>query len=136
MDEALLGEPLDAFVAHHRPAADAAAPAASLAGNWRARSLDQASAVDSDAAVRAAEARRLAMQRIRASKADSFYRRARQAEADGKRSVARIYYQMAARRASGELKSQIWSRLAAIDALRNGKVAQNHAAAGLQAATD
>jgi hypothetical protein len=69
------------------------------------------------------------MQRVRASEADDFYLRARQAEADGKKNVARIYYQMAARRASGELKSQISSRLAAMDALRSGKVAQSPAAA-------
>jgi len=47
--------------------------------------------------------------------AQGYFERGRAAEAKGKAGVARIYYQMAARRATGELKEQILSRLAALD---------------------
>jgi hypothetical protein len=63
-----------------------------------------------------AEARRL-HELERASEqqqAAVLYERARAAEEDGKPNVAKVYYQMVARRASGELKRQALARLAAL----------------------
>ncbi len=45
-----------------------------------------------------------------------FLRKGREAEAEGKRSVARLYFQMAARRAEGDLKSEA---LASLERVRN-----------------
>ena len=50
----------------------------------------------------------------RGGEAEKFFERGRQAEADGKPNVARIYYQMAVRRASGDLKKQALARLEAV----------------------
>lgn len=50
----------------------------------------------------------------RAAEAAEFYAKGRRAEAEGKGGVARIYYQMAFRRADRELKGQIAARLAAL----------------------
>lgn len=47
--------------------------------------------------------------------AQGYFERGQAAEANGKAAVARIYYQMAARQATGELKEQILSRLAALE---------------------
>ncbi len=98
------------------PAAIAAQPspekAAKLAGNWR---VAVAPAPVSDRA--AEEAGRAARQAARADEADGFFARAKQAEADGKPHVAKIYYQMAVRRASGELNNRprpAWMRSAAV----------------------
>ena len=46
--------------------------------------------------------------------AADFFQRGRQAEAFGKTSVAKAYYQLAARRATGELKQRVQSRLDAL----------------------
>ncbi len=46
--------------------------------------------------------------------AQGYFERGQAAEANGKAGVARIYYQMAARQATGELKEQVLSRLAAL----------------------
>ncbi len=58
----------------------------------------------------AAEAARVAQER----EARSLVAKAREAEAAGKPAVARIYYQQAARRASGELKDTCLARAAAL----------------------
>jgi hypothetical protein len=50
----------------------------------------------------------------RQREASDFYRRAEQLEADGKSNVAVIYYRMAGRQATGELREQALSRLAAL----------------------
>ncbi len=47
--------------------------------------------------------------------ASEFVRRGQKAEADGKRNVARIFYQMALRRADPELQRQVQQRLDALD---------------------
>jgi hypothetical protein len=69
------------------------------------------------AAPSVAEARRLhdADVAARTTEAAVWLRRGRKAEASGKPAVAKIYYQMAARRASGELKDEV---LACIEALK------------------
>jgi hypothetical protein len=79
-----------------------------LAGNWRAEPVAQASNVIAE------EADRDARRATRVSEADSYFARAEQAEADGKTSVAKIYYQMAMRRASGDFKQQVQARLDAL----------------------
>ncbi len=64
--------------------------------------------------VAAEQASRANRQAARADEADSFFARGQQAEADGKPNVAKIYYQMAARRATGDLKQQVQARLEAV----------------------
>ena len=65
-----------------------------------------------------AEARRLhaAEQAAGNEEALKFIELARNAEANGKPNVARVYYQNAARGASGELREQILARIQALDA--------------------
>ena len=53
-------------------------------------------------------------QEIRQAEAQGFFERGQTAEEAGKINVARIYYQMAAKRASGPLKEQVSARLDAI----------------------
>ncbi|HID75893.1 MAG TPA: hypothetical protein EYP56_07835 [Planctomycetaceae bacterium] len=55
--------------------------------------------------------RYLREQQTKQAEAMDFFRRGQRAERAGKLNVARIYYQMAQRRASGELKSTIAARL-------------------------
>jgi hypothetical protein len=52
---------------------------------------------------------------VEEQEATAWFEKARQAEAEGKPGLARIHYQMAARRAGGELKQQILQRLAALE---------------------
>jgi hypothetical protein len=78
-----------------------------LAGNWRLEPV--APAPVSDAV--AEQADRAARQATRADEAASFFDRGQKAEADGKTNVAKIYYQMAVRRAAGDLKQQAQARL-------------------------
>ncbi len=64
-------------------------------------------------------------QLAREEEAVSFFERGRTAEEAGKANVAKIYYQMAARRASGALKQQITARLAAVSPAKQApKLAQ------------
>jgi hypothetical protein len=93
--------------------------AVNLAGNWRAEPSASPSAN-----VASEEADRDARRAKRSTEADNYFSRGQQAEADGKPSVARIYYQMAARRASGEFKQQVQVRLDALSG-RNSAVANN-----------
>lgn len=60
------------------------------------------------------EVRREAARRDRQVEAAEFVARAERAEAEGKKNVARIFYEMAGRRAEGELKSLIAARLEAL----------------------
>ncbi len=127
MDTALLGETAASFLAHHRPVeADGAleghAPAA-LAGHW----LPAAQEAAADPAVTAAAlaARRVALRQTRADEAENFFVRGQAAETDGKTGIARIYYQMAARRASGSLKEQAIARLQGLQGAPAAKLAQS-----------
>jgi len=58
---------------------------------------------------------RLADQEARQAEAEDFFERGQAAEESGKRNVARMYYQMAAKRAAGTLKDQVVAKL---DSLR------------------
>ncbi len=93
---------------------------ARLAGNWRVEP-DMPPPV-SDVAVE--QANRANRQVARANEADSFFARGQQAEADGKPNVAKIYYQMAIRRATGDLKQQVQARLDVVSG-RNGALAKS-----------
>jgi hypothetical protein len=53
------------------------------------------------------------------SEAAEFFAKGNRAEADGKPGVAKVYYQMAARRADGDLRGQIAARLAILEATKN-----------------
>lgn len=70
----------------------------------------------SAAAMSVAELRadRLRVEKSRHEEALKWLERGRTAEASGKANVARVYYQMAARRATGDLKDQIAVRLEAV----------------------
>jgi hypothetical protein len=70
--------------------------------------------------VAAERQRRVRQQETRAAEADDFFARGQQAEAEGKQNVAKIYYQMAARRATGELKTQVAAKLEAIGRAETG----------------
>jgi len=61
-----------------------------------------------------AQAERQRQQATRVDEAADFFQRGQAAEAVGKTGVAKIYYQMAARRATGELKEQVAARLETI----------------------
>jgi hypothetical protein len=130
MEEALLGVPPSQFTSSNliRPgdtklaiAGQALQPRnpAALAGAWAPRN-DAVAAAAGSLNLADEQSRRAAQQQTRSDEAERFFERARQAEADGKPSVARIYYQMVARRASGELKSQAMARLGAISGASSG----------------
>jgi hypothetical protein len=73
-----------------------------------------------------ARAQRERQQVARAPEAVDFYERGQKAEAAGKTGVAKIYYQMAARRATGELKGRVAAKLEAIGRAQTGsKIAQD-----------
>ena len=84
-----------------------------LAGNWKAGATAAAPKLPvSNLALEQAD--RQARKVVRSEEADDYFARGQQAEADGKPNVAKIYYQMAARRANGELKQQVLARLDAV----------------------
>ena len=123
MDQALLNSPSPAGLTSNgqRPgvapagmvAGRAALPrAADLAGHWLPEPTAAAGLTGTNLA--AEQSRRVAQQQTRADEAEKYFERARQAEADGKLNVARIYYQMVARRAAGDLQHQALARLEAV----------------------
>jgi hypothetical protein len=93
--------------------------------SWRL-SLPSTAGSGPTTTVAQARAQRERQQVSRAEEAVDFYERGQQAEAAGKTGVAKIYYQMAARRASGDLREQVAAKLDAIGRAQTGsKVAQN-----------
>lgn len=58
--------------------------------------------------------RRQSLAETRSTEAEAFFLRGQEAEASGKANVARIYYQMAARRATGPLQNEVLARLRAL----------------------
>ena len=119
MDQALLGSPSDLASIYPRGShsiSDVPMPWAppgprldpvNLAGNWRQEAAPALPV--SKVAVEVAD--RESQRATRSSEAEDYFARGQQAEADGKPSVAKIFYQMAARRASGALKQQVIARL-------------------------
>jgi hypothetical protein len=67
-----------------------------------------------EGSVAAIRAQNAAAAETRFSEAANYFAQAEQAEADGKPAVARIYYQMVARRDEGQLKQAAAARLAAL----------------------
>ena len=124
MDEALLGQPASTFAQSHRPgnALQPQSPAA-LAGNWLPKAVQQGPSPAELAAD--AEARRAEHRQIRQDEAEKFFERARQAEADGKPNVARVYYKMTASRAAGELKERALARIEMIEGTQATKIVQS-----------
>ncbi len=57
----------------------------------------------------------------RATEAHDFFQRGQTAEAAGKTNVAKIYYQMAARRATGDLQAEVLAKLQAIAQEQTGQ---------------
>jgi len=125
MDEALLGQPSSGRVAGLQ------APAGAVAGSGR--TLPQrypgagsswvlapgaAAAKPPAASVAQSRAQRAAEQAARQDEALNYFQRGKKAEAEGKSGVAKIYYQMAARRATGELKNQVLARLQVLGGAR------------------
>ena len=94
--------------------------AVNLTGNWH----EDAPPVPAGSKVAAEEKDREARRAVRSDEAESYFAQARQAETDGKPGVAKIYYQMAAKRASGDFKQQIQARLNSLSG-RTSAVAKN-----------
>ena len=113
MDEALLNQPTG-YNAYRNGLAPRAAD------GWQPRLVQSqdSSAGQSLPSLEEIQQQRVAAQQARAGEAVVFFERARKAEEAGKANVAKIYYQMVARRASGELKDQAMARL---EAIRGGK---------------
>lgn len=133
MEEALLGQPASSrSLTSLQPRSRAALLGRTLqprnptwGGSWRALSL-ASSAAAPQMSVADAQARRLSQQATRSEEAANFFGRGRKAEAAGKANVAKIYYQMAARRATGEFKQQVVARLDAIGRARTAsRIAQS-----------
>ena len=57
----------------------------------------------------------------RASEAEELFAKGQRAEAEGKAGVAKVWYQMAARRAQGELQQEVAKRLAILDGSAAGE---------------
>ncbi len=74
-----------------------------------------------------AQSRRALQEQTRAGEALDFYQRGEAAEAAGKANVARIYYQMAARRAEGELKDRVAAKL---ETISRGQTGTQYAGSG------
>ena len=90
---------------------------------WEPSSRAETSTV---ATVAGIQARRDQQQQSRLTEAEQFYQRAQDAEEAGKASVAKIYYQMAARRATGELKQQALAKVEGLGRSQTGsKLAQD-----------
>ena len=82
------------------------------------------------ASVGEARAMRQAEMAAVAEEAQRLFQRGLKAESEGNRRLAKVYYEMAARRASGPLQQDISARLAALAARHSATVAQRGGGAG------
>jgi hypothetical protein len=71
------------------------------------------------------QVRRAEQQLTRAQEAEEYFERGQQAEAEGKRAAAKVFYQMAAKRSAGELKQQVLARLEVVTGAQTTRVAQS-----------
>jgi len=124
MDEMLLGQPAEEFARRATSSGAGLTPRNREA--WppepilaRARPADPPA--PSVAEIRAQRSRE---QEARNAEAKDFFERGQVAEEAGKTNVARVYYQMAARRASASLKEQVAARLEAIGPSQPPKLAR------------
>ena len=114
--------PDDLVLGGSPPSRSEPAPGAAVAHDEPTRKLAAARASSAGRpAPSVAEARRLhaAEQAKQDAEAEVYVELGRNAEAKGKPSVAKVYYQMAARRASGALRDQVLTRLDALKASPN-----------------
>jgi hypothetical protein len=120
MDEYLLSQPTRRFPHGVQPRTVYGARPRTNSVVRRAPPKSEPAARSGPAAMSVAElrAKHLREQQTRTNDAVNFFERGKKAEAAGKLNVARIYYQMAARRATGDLKSQVAARLELIDGAR------------------
>jgi len=125
IDEALLGQPSSGRVAGLRPPGGAVAGSGRTlqqrypgAGSSWVLAPGATAAKPPAASVAQSRAQRAAEQATRQDEALNYFQRGRKAEAEGKSGVAKIYYQMAARRATGELKNQVLARLEVVGGTR------------------
>jgi hypothetical protein len=122
MDEYLLGQPARRFAQSYQPTRGTFA--ARAARDTGARPPEAQQPVPAGpAAMSVAELRTMHRREEEetAQKALEFFERGKKAETAGKLNVARIYYQMAARRAADPLKSQIAARLELIESTKVAK---------------
>jgi hypothetical protein len=112
MDRYLLSQPTPFRAAQNQAAA--LAPAAKDAWQRKLEAAQAGSARPSVMSVAQLRAQHVREEQARGDEARQWYERGQGAEAAGKSNVARVYYQMAARRAGGELKEQIAARLASL----------------------
>ncbi len=110
MDEALLAQPTP-----YRSAL--ASPRQPDPWAQRLAAGEESTSGQAVASVEEIRRRQAAAAQTRATEAQNFFERGRKAEAEGKANVAKIYYQMVARRDSGTLKDEAIARL---EALRGG----------------
>ncbi len=132
MDEYLLSQPVtrasQPAVARRPAARPRAELPASTGAIWgeRLQTAVERSAGPMAMSVADLRAKHLREQQARQREAAGWLERGRQAEAAGKANVARVYYQRAARRATGQLKAEVGARLAAVSQPpATGKVAQS-----------
>lgn len=117
MDEALLRQGKgDAALFRHEKELRPLFPPARRPDAWEQALARPAPAEHSVPSVEDLQRQRLAAQETRAAEAADFFARAEKAESEGKANVAKIYYQMAARRATGDLQARAQSRLEALRA--------------------
>jgi hypothetical protein len=128
MEEALMSQPTGRAVSSYQPQSRSQAAAlahtllprdnAGLVSTWQPSLPDPAR--QPTMSLTDARTRRLAKEQTRASEAVDFYQRGERAEAEGKLGVAKIYYQMAARRAEGPFADRVAAKLDAIGRAETG----------------
>jgi len=128
MEEALTSQPGTRALSSSHPLSRSQAAAVAhtvmprgdvgLASTWQPSPPDPAG--QPALSVADARSRRVAKEQTRADEALEFYQRGERAEAEGKLGVAKIYYQMTARRAEGALKDRVAARLDAIGRAETG----------------
>lgn len=117
MDEYLLSQPT-AFNSGARPRVPDA---------WQQRfdAAQAGTAAPPAASLEQLRAQHAREEQARSDEAVALYARAQTAERDGKIGVARVYYQMAVRRATGNLKAEIAARLASLAGPTSTKLAHD-----------
>ncbi len=123
MDEALLRQARGSgHASSRRPSRDASSVVASGTGSlprqpqtqapsWQPQTHPMPTAGPLSKSVAQLQAEREAEQQARQAEAEQFFQRGKQAEANGKPNVAKIFYQQAFRRAQGPLQEQILAQL-------------------------
>jgi hypothetical protein len=123
--QAANSRPLVPRVASRQPPV-ASSPGAPDTWNRRPNAAQQGPAGPTAMSLAELRAKHQREEQSRSDEAQKWFERGQGAEAAGKPKVARVYYQMAARRATGPLKAQIAARLDAVDgSSKPSKLAQS-----------